>query len=114
MSALDGVAADCIEHLQAGYQLAAGEYADLEFAAGERGHACAQGLCSRVEDVQAPGEARRQPPADDRQLRRFGGRGLRVGQRQQGRAGTRQKVSSLHESPPILADYTSRRETAAC
>jgi len=56
----------------------------------------------------------RQPPADDRQLRRFGGRGLRVGQRQQGRAGTRQKVSSLHESPPVLADYTSRRETAAC
>ncbi|MPN55320.1 hypothetical protein SDC9_203002 [bioreactor metagenome] len=66
MPALDRAIADRVEYLQARHQFAASERADLEFAAGERGHAFAQGFRRVIQDVQALGEARRQPPANRR------------------------------------------------
>jgi hypothetical protein len=95
MAALDRTVLGRIQHLQAGNDLAVGEYLDLELAAGRLIDATGEDLGRAVDRVQAFREARCQPSLDGWGTLRDG----RHGDRTDGEAGTGllQKTASFHD-----------------
>ena len=92
-----------VEYLQAGYQLAAGEHADVEFAVGQRRHAFGQDFSRTIDGIQTLGEARRQPPFHHRRIRRLRQlRRQRDGTSQARTACALEKIASLHCCHPGL------------